>query len=156
VCALFYRFGASDAVTRAAPSLASVVKEGDTCHTIGDATTDRCPRDGDSKSGGNDGGDQVTREEVLTKLGASRPELDGFHVTSLSVFGSVARDEASADSDVDVLVEFDPEAVVGLFEFVRLQRYLTQLLGRQVDLATPDALHKALRASILSEVIRAA
>jgi predicted nucleotidyltransferase len=98
----------------------------------------------------------VTREEVLAKLGASRPGLDAFHVTSLSIFGSVARDEASADSDVDVLVEFDPEAVVGLFEFVRLQRYLTELLGRQVDLATPNALHKALRASILSEAIRAA
>jgi len=98
----------------------------------------------------------VTREGILAKLAASRPDLDQFHVVSLSVFGSVARDEASADSDVDVLVEFDPEAVVGLFEFVRLQRYLTQLLGRRVDLATPDALHKALRASILSEAIRAA
>ena len=98
----------------------------------------------------------MTREEVLVKLGASRPELDAFHVTSLSIFGSVARDEASADSDVDVLVEFDPEAVVGLFEFVRLQRYLTLLLGRRVDLATPAALHKALRASILREAIRAA
>jgi uncharacterized protein len=98
----------------------------------------------------------VTREEVLVKLAASRPELDGFHVTSLSIFGSMARDEASAGSDVDVLVEFDPDAVIGLFEFVRLQRYLTQLLGRRVDLATPDALHKALRASILSEAIRAA
>ena len=98
----------------------------------------------------------MTREGILAKLAASRPDLDQFHVVSLSVFGSVARDEASADSDVDVLVEFDPEAVVGLFEFVRLQRYLTQLLGRRVDLATPDALHKALRASILSEAIRAA
>ena len=98
----------------------------------------------------------MTREDILAKLAASRPDLDTFHVVSLSVFGSVARDEASADSDVDVLVEFDLEAVVGLFEFVRLQRYLTQLLGRRVDLATPDALHKALRASILSEAIRAA
>ena len=98
----------------------------------------------------------MTREDVLTMLAQSRPDLDRFHVTRLSIFGSVARDEASADSDVDVLVEFDPEAVVGLFEFVRLQRYLTQLLGRRVDLATPDALHKALRASILSEAIRAA
>ena len=98
----------------------------------------------------------MTREEVLTTLALSRPDLDRFHVTSLSIFGSVARDEASVDSDVDILVEFDPGAVVGLFEFVRLQRYLTQLLGRRVDLATPDALHKALRASILSEAIRAA
>ena len=98
----------------------------------------------------------MTREEVLARLAQGRPDLDRFHVTSLSIFGSMARDEASADSDVDVLVELDPDAVVGLFEFARLQRYLTQLLGRRVDLATPDALHKALRASILSEAIRAA
>ena len=102
------------------------------------------------------GGEQVTREDVLTTLAQSRPDLDRFHVASLSIFGSMARDEASADSDVDVLVELDPDAVVGLFEFARLQRYLTQLLGRRIDLATPDALHKALRASILSEAIRAA
>ena len=98
----------------------------------------------------------MTREDVLAKLAQSRPDLDRFHVKSLSIFGSVARDEASADSDVDVLVEFDPDAVIGLFICVRLQRYLSQLLGRRVDLATPDALHKALRASILSEAIRAA
>lgn len=98
----------------------------------------------------------MTRDDILEKLAASRPELDQFHVESLSVFGSVARGEASDDSDVDVLVEFEAEAVVGMFEFVRLQRYLSELLGRRVDLATPDALHKALRDGILSEAIRAA
>jgi len=98
----------------------------------------------------------VTRDDILETLAASRPELDRFHVESLSVFGSVARDEALDDSDVDVLVEFEPEAVVGMFEFVRLRRYLSDLLGRRVDLVTPDALHKALRDGILSEAIRAA
>ena len=98
----------------------------------------------------------MTRDDILKKLAASRPELDRFHVERLSVFGSVARNEASDDSDVDVLVEFEPQAVVGMFEFVRLRRYLTELLGRRVDLATPDALHKALKDGILSEAIRAA
>jgi len=98
----------------------------------------------------------MTRDDILEKLAASRPDLDQFHVESLSVFGSVARGEASDDSDVDVLVTFEPGAVVGMFEFVRLQRYLSELLGRRVDLATPDALHKALRDGILSEAIRAA
>lgn len=98
----------------------------------------------------------MTRDDILEKLAACRPELDRFHVESLSVFGSVARAEVSDDSGVDVLVEFEPEAVVGMFEFVRLQRYLSELLGRRVDLATPDALHKALRDGILSEAIRAA
>ncbi len=134
-----------------------MAKRSDTCHTGESTTADRCAEHGASSPGvAENGGDQVTREEVLTTLAQSRPDLDRFHVASLSIFGSMARDEASADSDVDVLVELDPDAVVGLFEFARLQRYLTQLLGRRIDLATPDALHKALRASILSEAIRAA
>jgi predicted nucleotidyltransferase len=58
-------------------------------------------------------------------------------------------------SDVDILVEFDPGANVGLFAFARLQRCLQDLLGRQVDLATPKALHKALKKRILEEAVHA-
>jgi predicted nucleotidyltransferase len=56
---------------------------------------------------------------------------------------------------VDILVEFDPGAKVGLFAFARLQRCLQDLLGRQVDLATPKALHKALKKRILEEAVHA-
>jgi hypothetical protein len=57
--------------------------------------------------------------------------------------------------EVDILVEFDPGAKVGLFAFARLQRCLQDLLGRQVDLAIPKALHKALKQRILEEAVRA-
>lgn len=75
-------------------------------------------------------------------------------IRSLALFGSFARDEAGPDSDIDLLVEFDHP--VGLFHFVRMHRYLETLLGRKVDLATPDALKERLRERILRELIHAA
>lgn len=88
---------------------------------------------------------------IIATLRANRRLLEQFHVRSLSVFGSVVRGETKPDSDVDILVEFDSGATVGLFEFARLQRCLEQLLGRHVDLATPQALHKTLKNNILAE-----
>ena len=73
---------------------------------------------------------------------------------SLSIFGSVARDEAGPDSDIDLLVEFDRP--VGLFAFVRTQQYLEQILGSRVDLVTPDALRREFRETVLREAVRAA
>lgn len=96
----------------------------------------------------------MRREAAILALGAHRDELRRHHVAALFLFGSVARDEAAAGSDVDVLVEFDRP--VGLFAFLRLQEYLEGLLGARVDLATPDALHPDMRERILAESIRAA
>jgi predicted nucleotidyltransferase len=79
----------------------------------------------------------------------NRLELDRHGVKSLAVFGSVARGEATENSDLDVLVEFSRP--VGLFEFIRLKKFLEDLTENQVDLVTKDALHPAMRESILSE-----
>jgi hypothetical protein len=68
----------------------------------------------------------------------------------------VARDEATDVSDVDLLVEFQDGAHVGLFGFVRLQRFLSEVLGCTVDLAMPDGLRKEFKDRILKEAIRAA
>ncbi len=82
--------------------------------------------------------------------------LEDHHVKALYLFGSVARGEDTPGSDVDILVEFHPDARVGLFGLARLQRELCEILGRSVDLATPDSLHEALRDEILEEAVRAA
>ena len=89
------------------------------------------------------------REEILETLRRHMAEIRDHGVSRLAVFGSFIRGEERPDSDVDILVEFS--VPVGLFEFVRTQRYLSQLLGRAVDLATPDALRKEMRDSILEE-----
>ena len=97
----------------------------------------------------------MTRQEVLDKLKANRNELRQMGVKSLSLFGSLARDEATDHSDVDLLVEFDRP--IGLFQFIRVQHYLQKVLGvDRVDLVMPDALHEELRDNILRDAIRAA
>ncbi|HLE90625.1 MAG TPA: nucleotidyltransferase family protein [Anaerolineales bacterium] len=96
----------------------------------------------------------MERDKILALLKSRRRRLKKFGVHSLSIFGSIARDQARKNSDVDILVDF--EKPVGLFEFARLQLYLEEVLGRKVDLVTPEALRKELRDDILREAIRAA
>ena len=95
----------------------------------------------------------MQRDEILALLKSHRRELKKFGVHSLSRFGSIARNQARKNSDIDILVDF--EKPVGLFEFVRLKLYLEEVLGRKVDLVTPEALRKELRDAILREAIRA-
>jgi uncharacterized protein len=98
----------------------------------------------------------MKREQVMMILRNNRDVLRRFSVKSIYLFGSVARGESKEDSDVDILVEYEPGARVGLFQFVRLRRELSSILGCAVDLATPDSLHKELRDHILKEAVHAA
>lgn len=95
----------------------------------------------------------MKRDEVLSILAAHREQLHALGVKSLNLFGSVARDEARPDSDVDFLVEFTEPG--GLFQLFRVQHYLEDILGCDVDLGTEDALREHLREPVLKEVIRA-
>ncbi len=73
----------------------------------------------------------------------------------MALFGSLARGEATEESDIDLLVEFSKP--IGLLRFVALKRLLGEVvLGRPVDLVTPKALKPQLRDWILKEAIRAA
>ena len=98
----------------------------------------------------------MDRESVLMKLSQQRQFLKNYQIKTISLFGSIARGEEAFDSDVDLLVEFEPTARIGMFEFVRLRRELSEILGCDVDLATPDSLHKSMKKEILREAIRAA
>jgi len=72
------------------------------------------------------------------------------HVRRLSLFGSVLRDDFRPDSDVDVLVEFEPGKTPGL-AFFAMQDELSELLGRNVDLNTPMCLSRYFRKEVLAE-----
>ena len=96
----------------------------------------------------------MERDEILRILAEHRAEILQHDVKSLALFGSAACGEARADSDVDLLVEFNK--AVGLFEFVRLQGYLEGILGRSVDLTTINALRPRMREEILREAVYAA
>ena len=97
----------------------------------------------------------MKREDALQILLAHENELrDQFGVRSLSLFGLVARDEATEASDVDVLVEFNRPT--GYFGLIGLQEHLEGLLGCKVDLGTPHSLKPRLRARVLQECIHVA
>jgi uncharacterized protein len=93
----------------------------------------------------------MRRDEVLKILHEHRAQVNKFGVKSLAIFGSVARDEARADSDIDVLIEFDPPPT---FErYMDLKFYLEGLLGCTVDLGTPSTLKPRIRTRIQAEAI---
>jgi uncharacterized protein len=94
----------------------------------------------------------MKQDVVLRILKQKNAELTGeFGVKSLLLFGSVARDEATSASDVDLLVEFDRP--VGYFGLFALQDYLEKILGCSVDLGTPDSLKPYMRDHVLWEAI---
>ena len=70
-------------------------------------------------------------------------------IKKLSLFGSVLRGDFRPDSDIDVLVEFEPDHQVGFFRFVSMELELTALLGRKVDLRTPNDLSRYFRQDVL-------
>ena len=95
-------------------------------------------------------------KEAVVLLQENHAVLKENNVKALYLFGSIVRGEDKPGSDVDILVEFQPGARVSLFGLARLQRRLTEILGRPVDLMTFDALHKAFKERIIKEAVRAA
>ena len=71
------------------------------------------------------------------------------HIRRLALFGSVLRDDFRPDSDVDVLVEFEPGYTVGLIRFAGMELELSDILGRRVDLRTPADLSRYFRQEVL-------
>jgi uncharacterized protein len=88
------------------------------------------------------------------KISIPREQIAEFcrkhHIRKLSLFGSVLRDDFRPDSDVDVLVEFEPGKIPGL-AFFAMQDELSELLGRSVDLNTPLWLSQYFRDEVLAE-----
>jgi uncharacterized protein len=94
------------------------------------------------------------RDEVLSVLTAHQSELEGFGVRSLRLFGSVAREEAAADSDVDLLVSFQEKPTFS--GYMKLLIFLEDLLGARVDLVTESGLREAVRRYVEKDAIRVA
>jgi predicted nucleotidyltransferase len=97
----------------------------------------------------------MTREEAIRILHEALPGLrDRFGIVDLAIFGSVARNEARPDSDVDLLVTLRPEA--DLYDLINLGFALEDLLGIKVDLTTPGALKPLTKPSIVRDLIHVA
>ena len=98
----------------------------------------------------------MDRQQIIAILKDQKDLLNRYGVRKIYLFGSSSRNESDAASDVDLIVEFDPQARIGLFRFSRLRDELSQVLNSDVDLTTMDALHQDLKSEILQEAIHAA
>lgn len=91
------------------------------------------------------------RQAVLARLQERREELAGMGIRDLAIVGSVARDEAGPDSDVDILVEVERPA--GLLMIAHSQHYLATVLGREVDLVPSGSVRPQLVGRISREAL---
>lgn len=87
-------------------------------------------------------------EHVIAILRAHEPELRQAGIRRLSLFGSVARGEAEAESDVDLAVEFDPAAEMDLIRLVALERQIGEALGRPVEILPEPVENPRLRVNV--------
>ena len=94
-------------------------------------------------------------KDTLDRLRDHENDLRRLGVSHAAVFGSVARGEAGAESDIDVLVELDESRPIGVFEYARLKLFINELLDKPGDVVNRRTLKPLLRASILRDAIHA-
>ena len=98
---------------------------------------------------------ETSLTSALGTLRANERSLRELGVLHASVFGSVARGEATPESDLDVLVELDRSRPIGLFEYARLKLYIADLFGGSCDVVNRHTLKPFLRDNILTDAVDA-
>jgi len=97
----------------------------------------------------------IDRERAVATLRAHQTELCRRGVRHVALFGSIARREGKRTSDVDILIELDPQAPIGLFEYVGITQYLADLFPVRVDVANRSSLKPLVRPAIERDAIYA-
>jgi uncharacterized protein len=87
----------------------------------------------------------MNREQIIQTLRAHESQLRRRGVSRLSLFGSAARAEAQPARDIDIMIELEPEAPIGLFEYVEITQYLGDLFPNRVDVANRSKLKPQIR-----------
>ncbi len=94
----------------------------------------------------------MTKKEIKERLSAAaRNDPNSADIKYVALFGSYVNGTPREDSDIDVLIDFYPQAVVGLFKYVDIQQNFSKALGKKVDLPTPQAISKYFRNQVLQE-----
>lgn len=96
----------------------------------------------------------LTAETVLATLRQLFPTLQQqYNIKKLGLFGSYSRNQATAESDIDLLIELDPDTTFGLITFCQIENTLSEKLGKKVDLVISENLKPSLKQNILDDVI---
>jgi uncharacterized protein len=96
----------------------------------------------------------MLRESVVAKLKREETALRARGIAALSLFGSLARGDARPDSDGDVLIDLAPDADFSLLDHAEVQVFLSDLLGREIDVVVRDGLRPRVRARIEPDELR--
>jgi predicted nucleotidyltransferase len=96
----------------------------------------------------------MTLNEIRRLVGKDRKALEASGVTALYVFGSFARGDFRPESDVDIIVDYDPETSFDLVDLVGVQQRLAARLDARVDVVTRKGLHRRIREKVLREAVR--
>jgi predicted nucleotidyltransferase len=98
----------------------------------------------------------MNRQDAIEILVKHRDELRARGVKHAALFGSVARGEAQPDSDVDIMVDLDPDAKLDIFDYVGISRYISELFATvSVDVVTRNGLKPRVRPSAEADAIQA-
>jgi uncharacterized protein len=96
----------------------------------------------------------MRRNEALRLLRAHADAIRAIGATSLYLFGSIARDEASEESDLDLFVDYDTDGDFSAIELVRLKNYISDALDVEADVTTRDGLHPLIRDEVVAQAER--
>jgi predicted nucleotidyltransferase len=96
----------------------------------------------------------MRRDDIISRIRKHADAIRAEGATALYLFGSVARDQAHSNSDIDVFVDYDPKSKFSLLNMSGIRLIIMDEVGREVDITTSDSLHPRLRERILAEAIR--
>lgn len=97
----------------------------------------------------------MERDDILAVLKAHESTLRAKGVAHAAVFGSRARGDARPDSDIDVVIDLDPAAPVGLFEYVGIKSFIGELFDKPVDVVDRNGLKKRIRPNVIADAVYA-
>ncbi len=97
----------------------------------------------------------MNREQIIATLQAHEAQLRQRGVLHVALFGSAARGEAMPASDIDIMIELEPAAPIGLFEYVEITQYLADLFPNRVDVANRNKLKALVRPSAEQDAVYA-
>lgn len=97
----------------------------------------------------------MDREQAIAVLRAHEAELRRRGVRRAALFGSVARGSATAASDIDILIELEPDAPIDLYAYAGIKRYIADLFSEPVDVVDRDALKPYLRVPAITDAVYA-
>jgi predicted nucleotidyltransferase len=97
----------------------------------------------------------MNSSEALETLRRFEPALRGRGIQHAALFGSMARGDNSSDSDIDIMVEFDPDARITVFDYVELKEYIAGLFDQPVDVVSSEGFKPYIRPKAMADAIYA-